>query len=74
MVKMILLVKSHYGGVFIMAAKYLTVKDLEAMFQVGRGKILSWIKEGMPHLKIGRGIRFVETDVIKWIEENSKNK
>ena len=48
---------------------YLRSKDLEQKYQVSRATIDNWKKSGMPHMKIGRSVRFDEREVEKWIRE-----
>ena len=48
---------------------YLCSKDLEQKYKVSRATIDNWKKWGMPHLKIGRSVRFDEAEVEKWIRE-----
>ena len=53
-----------------MAEVYLTSRDLESKYKVGRTTIDKWKKEGMPFVKKGRVISFEESIVDKWIKEN----
>ena len=53
---------------------YLRSKDLEQKYQVSRATIDNWKKAGMPFLKIGRSVRFDETEVEKWILEHFAQK
>ena len=53
-----------------MAEVYLTSRDLESKYKVGRTTIDKWKKEGMPFIRKGRVIRFDESSVEKWIKEN----
>jgi len=46
---------------------YLTSKDLEKKYQISRSTVDNWKKEGLPHIKIGRSVRFDEAEVDKWI-------
>ena len=48
---------------------YLTSKDLEKKYQISRSTVDNWKKEGLPYIKIGRSVRFVEKEVEKWINE-----
>lgn len=49
---------------------YLTSRDLESKYKVGRTTIDKWKKEGMPFFQKGRVIRFEESKVDKWLKEN----
>ncbi len=53
--------------------EYVTIEDLMQYLKVGRSTINRWRKEGMPFVKIGRGVRFVLEDVNRWIDSNKKN-
>lgn len=53
--------------------EYITIEDLMQYLKVGRSTINRWRKEGMPFVKIGRGVRFVLEDVNRWIDSNKKN-
>ncbi len=53
--------------------EYITIEDLMQYLKVGRSTINRWREEGMPFVKIGRGVRFVLEDVNKWIDSNKKN-
>ena len=48
---------------------YLTSKDLEKKYQISRSTVDNWKKEGLPYIKIGRSVRFDETEVDKWISK-----
>ena len=52
---------------------YLTSKDLEKKYQVSRSTIDNWKKDGLPHIKIGRSVRFVEKEVERWINKRFIN-
>ena len=53
--------------------EYVTIEELMQYLKVGRSTINRWRKEGMPFVKIGRGVRFVLEDVNRWIDSNKKN-
>jgi phage terminase Nu1 subunit (DNA packaging protein) len=53
----------------VVSNTYLTSRDLELKYKVGRTTIDKWKKEGMPFIKKGRVIRFDELLVDKWIKE-----
>lgn len=53
-----------------MPNSYITIEQLSQMLQIGRSTIDRWRKQGMPYIKIGKGIRFEEDTVMKWIKEN----
>lgn len=49
--------------------KYLTIKDLMDKLQVSRNFIYTLIDEGLQHYKIGKVVRFKETEVKEFIEK-----
>ena len=49
---------------------YLTTEDIMGKYQVKRATVKKWRDEGMPYYKIGRGVRFIEDEVEKWIMVN----
>ena len=53
---------------------YLRSKDLEQKYQVSRATVDNWKKSGMPHMKIGRSVRFDEGEVEKWIRNRFEKK
>jgi len=55
-----------------MAEVYLTSRDLESKYKVGRTTIDRWKKEGMPYIQKGRVIRFEESKVDEWVKDNPK--
>ena len=53
--------------------KYLTTKEICEKFSVTRQTVNKWVREmGMPHIKIGHTIRFVESAVDAWVIERNK--
>lgn len=55
-----------------MKQEYLTLKELADKLKISRSTIDRWRKEGMPFVKIGRGVRFDEVAVMTWIDNNKK--
>jgi excisionase family DNA binding protein len=47
----------------------LTVKEAAAFLCVGRDMIYQWIKDGLPHYKLGNRFCFVVSDLIDWREK-----
>ena len=47
-----------------------TTKDLMEKYQVTRGTINNWRKEGLPSIKIGGVVRFDIEVVDNWVETN----
>ena len=55
-----------------MSNSYMTLKDLSEKLKLSRATIDRWRKEGLPSVKIGSGVRFIESDAMKWIKENKQ--
>jgi len=53
---------------------YFTTDDIMKKYQVKRATIKKWRDEGMPYYKIGRGVRFKEDEVEKWIMDNKNTR
>jgi excisionase family DNA binding protein len=56
-----------------MSKEYITLNELANIFKISRATIDRWRKEGMPAHKVGRGVRFIESDVRQWIAINKSN-
>lgn len=52
--------------------KYITTKELAKMLQVAEITIFRWRQRGLPHIKVGRSIRYDFDEVMKWIEKNNQ--
>ena len=53
--------------------KLITSKELQEIYSLSRATIDRWRKEGMPSMKVGRGVRFDEEAVREWISENKQS-
>ena len=53
--------------------KLITIKELQEIYSLSRATIDRWRKEGMPSMKVGRGVRFNENAVREWITINKQN-
>lgn len=53
--------------------KLITSQDVQDIYKISRSTVDRWRKEGMPCSKVGRGIRFDEDEVRKWIEKNKQD-
>lgn len=51
--------------------RYLTTEDLSEKMKVSRQTVWKWRKLGMPHIKIGRSVRFEEKEVKAWVEKQN---
>lgn len=50
----------------------LTAKDLEAMLQIDRKTIYSYVQRGLiPYIRIQSNVRFRKTEILDWIENQS---
>jgi excisionase family DNA binding protein len=53
--------------------KLLTVEELADILSVKESTIYQWTHQGfIPHTKLGRLVRFRESDVIKWLAKRSR--
>ena len=50
--------------------KFLTVEDVAEMLQVTRTTIYNLKKQGLPFIKLGKNIRFVQDEVVDWVRSN----
>ena len=53
---------------------YSTTEDIMNTYRVKRATVKKWRDEGMPFYKIGRGVRFKEDEVEKWVMLNKNKK
>ena len=53
--------------------RLITIKELQEKYSISRSTIDRWRREGMPSIKVGRGVRFDEETVDKWISEHKQN-
>lgn len=51
-----------------MSEKLITVQQLCELVQVSRSTVDRWRNQGLPYIKIGRGIRFEENTALEWIK------
>lgn len=54
-----------------MSEKYITIEELCKLFNVSRSTVDRWRKQGLPYIKIGSSIRFIELEAINWVKERS---
>ena len=48
---------------------YLTIHDLRKELQVSAPAIRLWTKQGLPHKRFGRLVRFQLDEVLRWFAE-----
>ena len=54
--------------------KLLTPKEMAEYLGVKLSTIYQWTHIGyIPHMKLGRFVRFKESDVLKWLESKNNN-
>jgi len=51
----------------------LTKQELKDWLKVSIPTIDRLMKQGMPHIKIGKAVRFELDEVIKWLKEQQNN-
>jgi excisionase family DNA binding protein len=50
----------------------LTAKDLEALLQIDRKTIYSYVQRGLiPYIRVESNVRFSKHQVLQWLEERS---
>jgi len=54
--------------------KLLTTEEIAELLGVRESTIYQWTQQGfIPHVKLGRLVRFREADITKWLDERSEN-
>lgn len=48
---------------------YLTASELAGVFKIKVPTVRAWTRQGMPHLKCGRLVRFQVEKVREWLEK-----
>jgi excisionase family DNA binding protein len=51
-----------------MDSMWLTADEIAAFIKVKKPTIRLWTRQGMPHLKAGRLVRFNREQVLTWLE------
>jgi excisionase family DNA binding protein len=51
--------------------KLLTVDEVADLFQVRARKVYDLVREGLPHVKVGRFLRFRPADLHRWQESHT---
>ncbi len=53
---------------------YLTIKDVSQLLQVRPSTLYAWAEQGaIPHLKLGRLLRFDPEEIEAWIHDQRRN-
>lgn len=55
-----------------MEKKYITTNELAETLRVSRVTLGEWRKKGMPHMKSGKFVRYVESEVVEWLRNQKK--
>jgi excisionase family DNA binding protein len=53
---------------------YLTADELAQVFKIKKPTVRLWTRQGMPHLKCGRLVRFQIAHVRGWLEQKQAAK
>jgi len=48
----------------------LRVKETMALFGVSRTTIYKWMKDGMPHIYVGKLLFFEKDKVVEWVQNH----
>ena len=62
-----------HGGKAEEMGRLVTSKELQSIYSISRATIDRWRREGMPSIKVGRGVRFDDVEVRDWIRKNKQN-
>jgi excisionase family DNA binding protein len=57
---------------FEMQQTWLTVQEVAAIYRVKVPTIRLWTRNGLPHLKAGRLVRFDAQKVLEWLEKKQE--
>ena len=53
--------------------RLLTIKQLSESLQVKESTLYYWVHIGfVPHIKLGKCVRFRDADIMKWIEKREQ--
>lgn len=55
-----------------MSEPLITIDEACKLFKVSRSTIDRWRKEGLPFIRVGRGVRFYESKIREWVEKNKQ--
>ena len=58
---------------YFVGVVYITMKELCEKLKISRATVDRWRQEGLPFVKIGNGVRFIENDVMEWITKYKQN-
>lgn len=49
----------------------LTVKEIATEYKITTRTVSNWMERGLPYIKIGRMVRILRSELIKFIEEGN---
>jgi excisionase family DNA binding protein len=49
---------------------YMTIEEVAELLKVARSTVYKFKEMGLPFIKIGKTVRFEQTDVLGWISEH----
>ena len=52
--------------------KLLTINEVCLMYKISRSTVDRWRKDGLPSIKVGRGVRFEENVLTEWVKNYFK--
>jgi len=56
-----------------MTEKFLTVEEVAEYLSISRATVYQWASEKrIPHYKLGRAVRFKQTEIESWLSEKCK--
>jgi excisionase family DNA binding protein len=54
--------------------KYLRIAEVADKFGVKRRTIYKWMDEGLPFIRLGRTLRFIDSDIEYWFDRGGGRK
>ena len=55
-----------------MQEEFLTKQELAEVLKISETSITRYINKGMPHIRVGKKVRFQLTEVLNWFKERGK--
>jgi excisionase family DNA binding protein len=56
------------AGALTLPSDLMTTREAATKLRVSKGAVYGWTTTGLPHYRLGRAIRFRETDVAEFLE------
>jgi len=61
-----------YGSVDVLSEPLLTAAEAAALLHVPRSTLYELVRSRhLPHVRVGRGLRFTRADLSQWVNENT---